>query len=300
MDIQLEPGTYVVAVSGGVDSMALIDVVNKLRNKRRDNKYKITIAHFDHGIRKDSRIERQLVADVATRYGLPYVYQQASLGSSASEEQARKARYEFLHKVRKAAEASAILTAHHHDDVIETAVFNLFRGTGRKGLSSLSNTEYVVRPFLHLPKSALRSYAEQQGLVWREDPTNKNTEYTRNYIRHRILPKLTMEQKSYLLEHINKARKLNEEIDATTLGLIKSQKNITKIDRKWFRNLPYSVSKEVMATWLRVNNITFDKKLIDYLVIAAKTFAFSKAAHVDKNHYLLIEPDNLALYPFER
>jgi tRNA(Ile)-lysidine synthase len=98
----------------------------------------------------------------------------------------------FLRKVKKHTGARAILTAHHHDDAVETAVLNLMRGTSRKGLTSLRKShEGVHRPLLHYSQSTtLKSYAEANGLTWNEDSTNQNQDYRRNYVRHSVLPKL--------------------------------------------------------------------------------------------------------------
>lgn len=295
--INLPNGTYVVAVSGGVDSMALLHILNDLRTKNPKG-YKFVIAHFDHGIRDDSHIDRQLVQQTTKTFGLPFVFNRAELGQGASEESARKARYEFLRKVMDTSRADAIITAHHHDDVIETAIHNILRGTGRRGLSSLKNTKYIKRPLLNLAKDTLIDYAKKNNVPWREDSTNKEVAYTRNYIRRNVIPKLTLAQKAELLNLLNIAREINKQIDLEIKSLLKSDQ-VTTLDRKWFRNLPHSVSKEVMASWLRKNNATFDKRLIDYLVIASKTFRIGKNAHVDGEHYLHIAPKDLELKLFE-
>ena len=90
MKVQLEPGKYVVAVSGGVDSMSLLHALKDLPD------VELVVAHFDHGIRPDSAQDRELVQKIADEYGLSFEYTQGHLGKDASEEQARKARYEFL------------------------------------------------------------------------------------------------------------------------------------------------------------------------------------------------------------
>lgn len=313
MQIDVEPGVYVVAVSGGVDSMALLDLLVKKVASRQSpvtsdkilgtsdsaKRYRFVVAHFDHGIREDSSLDRQLVQKFAAQHGLPFVYHEGGLDPDTSEEAARKARYEFLHRVREAAGAQAILTAHHHDDALETAVHNLLRGTGRKGLSSLSNTLHVKRPLLHIPKDQLKAYAEEQGLKWREDITNEDIRYIRNYIRHNILPRLTLAQKAELLDHIQKARQLNQEIDIRIAKFLQSHGPNGKLVRKKFIGLPHVVAREVMAGWLRQNGIRqFDRKLLERLVIAAKTYAIGKAAHVSRDHYLLIEKKDIVLKRF--
>src|SRR5882724_1815869 len=136
--LDIKPGRYVVATSGGVDSMALLHLLYQM-SRDSDAGWWLTVAHFDHGIRSDSAEDRQLVQAIARQYGLPFVYDEGRLGPGASEATARQARYSFLHQVLGASGARAIMTAHHQDDVLETAIFNLIRGTGRKGLTSLGN-----------------------------------------------------------------------------------------------------------------------------------------------------------------
>src|SRR5690348_2939142 len=120
-----KPGNYVVAVSGGVDSVVLLDILSKQPG------LKLTIAHFDHGIRNDSYKDRQFVEGLAKKYQLLFVYKEGSLGK-ASEAKAREARYEFLRKAQKDSGSQAIITAHHQDDLLETAILNMLRDSSRK------------------------------------------------------------------------------------------------------------------------------------------------------------------------
>src|SRR5689334_6585659 len=117
-----KPGHYVVAVSGGVDSMALLHMLNS----RPD--LKLTVAHFDHGIRDDSAQDLLLVEKVAKSYGRPFVFKAGRLGPDASEAGARTARYRFLRQVLRDCGAKAIITGHHQDDLLETAILNMLRG----------------------------------------------------------------------------------------------------------------------------------------------------------------------------
>ena len=133
LDITVKPGRYVLAVSGGVDSMVLLNLLQQQPDVQ------LTIAHFDHGIRTDSADDRRLVQAAARFYGLPVVYHEGQLGADASEATARQARYEFLRTVRLVANAKAIITAHHQDDVLETAILNMLRGTGRRGNRSFKS-----------------------------------------------------------------------------------------------------------------------------------------------------------------
>lgn len=290
MNLNVKPGKYIVAVSGGVDSMVLLDILQRMPGMD------LVVAHFDHGIRPDSAEDRQLVEQVAANYDLPFVYATGRLGATASEATARTARYEFLEAERTKARAGAIITAHHQDDVLETAIINMLRGTGRKGLSSLGSNKEILRPLLGLNKQQLRDYATEHNLQWREDSTNQDTTYLRNYIRLNLLASMSAEDKQKLLSHVNTASLLNQDIDQLLQGQLQSD----VIDRQWFISLPHVVAREVMAGWLRNHSQTFDSKNIEKLVVSAKTLAPGKQASVTKKTNLIVSKDRLALQPTDR
>lgn len=295
MNDLLLPGKYVVAVSGGVDSIALLDMLHKTAG------VSLTVAHFDHGIRLDSKADRHLVQQAAEAKGLPFVFEEGKLGAGASEDLARKLRYEFLRKVQVATGAQALVTAHHQDDMLETAIINMLRGTGRKGLGSLRDKSDLRRPLLHLSKIDLRAYAAEQGLVWREDSTNQDTTILRNYIRHVLLPKLGPIGRNKLLSYIRHLHVLNQAIDDSLLTLMHLQPSRQSLDRAWFIGLPHIVARESMATWLRSHNIrSFDAKTLERLVVASKTLPAGKRVDVDVEFYLVLGTDILALLPRDR
>jgi tRNA(Ile)-lysidine synthase len=267
--IRLDPGHYVAAVSGGVDSMVLLDILRQHPNVT------ITVAHFDHGIRDASHFDRHLVQEVAHSHGLPFVYKEAQLGPGASEDEARKARYEFLRHIQHQSNARGIITAHHLDDSMETAVHNILRGTGRKGMSSLKSVDGIVRPFLHIPKNRLRAYAQQQNLHWTEDETNADTRYRRNYIRHVILPRLreaSPQQYNKLKTLIRRQAELNKAIDARLIAILHDQPAATILRRHDVTMLPHAVAAELVTEWLRHRGKRqVNRKLIERLLVNIKT-----------------------------
>ena len=279
-----------MAVSGGVDSMVLLDLL------RQKPGLKIIVAHLDHGIRPDSAFDRELVQRTANEHGMPFVYHEAKLGPGASEDTARKVRYDFLHAVRKASNAQAIITAHHHDDQLETAIMNLLRGTSRKGLSSLQSTAYIHRPLLNIEKQALRAYAKDQGLTWREDSTNDDTKYLRNYVRHRLLSQFSSADRQALRTIITKVADINAELDTQLMHYLHIQPTHDMLDRAEFLRLPHTVAREVMAAWLRKQHVRdFDQKTLERLVVAAKTLLPGKQADILRGHKLKISQRYLAL-----
>lgn len=293
MRVDLPAGKYVLAVSGGVDSVVLLDLLAK------NPGLELVVAHYDHGIRPDSASDRKFVASLANKYKLFFIYKDGKLGPSASEALAREKRYEFLEKARLAAGVSAIVTAHHQDDLLETAIINLLRGTGRRGLSSLKSTATIKRPLLNYSKTEIKSYAVKNKLSWREDSTNKDDKYLRNYIRHQIIPKLGPAGRTKLLAIIDSAKASNAEIDAILASFVAAPGG--KLDRHWFVELPHTVALEVIAAWLRQNGITgYDRKMLERLAAAAKSAKNGTLHNTLGNSFMSVSRNELALVTLER
>lgn len=306
MNIKLEPGVYVLAVSGGVDSMVLLHMLMRqhqsprqeaeVRKPETRDSVRFVVAHLDHGIRPDSDADRVLVENAAKQYEVPFVYDSARLGPDTSEAQARKARYDFLRRVQGAAGADAIITAHHQDDLLETAILNLLRGTGRKGLSSLADEPGLRRPLLGVPKYKLHAYAKKHAIEWNEDATNQDTAYKRNYVRHHIVGKMSQRDRQKLLSLFASARTTNQALDLQIASFLQFVSKGKSLDRALFIGLPHKVAMEIMAEWLRRHEIRqFDKKLLERLVTAGKALAPGKQTDVDHRYYLAVRKTTLEL-----
>jgi len=150
----------------------------------------LIVAHVDHGIREESADDATFVEQTARNYGLTYECGTFRLGAGASELEARTVRWDYLRRIKEKYGASKIITAHHADDVVETIIMNIMRGTGWRGLASLRETDEILRPFLYTRKQEIVDYARKHTVEWREDQTNKSHAYYRNSIRHRIMPQL--------------------------------------------------------------------------------------------------------------
>jgi len=182
----------IIAVSGGVDSICLLDLVLKKSGLSPKN---IIVAHFDHGIRSDSVEDAELVESIALRQGLKFELATADLSgvNVGLEEKAREHRYNFLEIIRDLHGADWILTAHHADDQAETIMMKFLKGTFLKGLRGIKVRDFerkLYRPLLEIPKAELYDYAAENNLEFREDSTNTDTKYERNKMRNEILPLL--------------------------------------------------------------------------------------------------------------
>jgi tRNA(Ile)-lysidine synthetase-like protein len=294
MKIDLQPGKYVVAVSGGIDSMVLLDLL------RAKPGVEVVVAHFDHGIRDDSHLDAELVEQTAKSYGFPYGLSYGKLGAGASEAAARTARYNFLRETAKQYKALAIITAHHQDDVLETAVINLLRGTNRKGLGSLQSTDEIVRPLLSYSKSDIKDYATRHKIVWREDSTNSDETYLRNFVRHQIIPRLSTAQREKLVHILHDANETNQQLDIELTAILGTQ-SPQALSRALVTGLPHTAARELIASWLRAAGLRdFDRQTLERLAVAAKTAKAGSRADVIKNYSVEISKTDLALKHVER
>ncbi|MBM4184661.1 MAG: tRNA lysidine(34) synthetase TilS [Gemmatimonadetes bacterium] len=175
---------WVVAVSGGLDSVVLLHLLRFAMRPRAG----LVVAHFDHGMRPESADDAKWVAGLATAWEIEARVVRAPT-VPASEADARAARYAFLEDVRRQVDASLVLTAHHADDQAETVLFRALRGTGQAGLGGMAPLrDTLFRPLLAFWREELEAYAQEQHISWREDATNASLGYARNALRHVVLP----------------------------------------------------------------------------------------------------------------
>jgi tRNA(Ile)-lysidine synthase len=187
--------TVVVAVSGGADSVALLDILASLTGLR----LRLVVAHLNHGLRgKESDGDAAFVEELAARYRLPFAQQRLDVKElsrqrkQSLEEAGRMARYEWFDSVADSYCARSIALGHHADDQAETFLLRLFRGSGTTGLASMRplSCERYVRPLLTLTREEILAYLESRGLSCRHDSSNDDTVFLRNRIRHECLPYL--------------------------------------------------------------------------------------------------------------
>ncbi len=277
MRLTLPVGKYIVAVSGGVDSVVLLDLLSNVQHPTSN--VQLIVAHFDHGIRDDSKKDADFVKDLAKKYKLPFELGEGQLGKDASEAMARDKRYNFLKAVQQKHQATAIITAHHQDDLIETSVINLLRGTGRRGLSSLKSRSEILRPLLDYSKKQLLDHAKKHELEWREDSTNEDTKYLRNKVRKDIVPKMKPADRDKWLNILRQAdihnEKLDKEIDILLRhGLHKGQ---LVLNRQWFTMLPHDLAKEVLlAIFYKAGATDIDRSTLERLSVQIKTLPGGK------------------------
>ncbi len=283
----LTPGIYVVAVSGGIDSVALLHML------QAETGTTLIVTHFDHGIRADSAEDADFVRALAESYNLQYVSKRVELGKSASENTARTHRYQFLRDIAETYQANAILTAHHLDDRIETAAINVLRGTMRRGIVSLQSTPQLQRPLLHMTKEQIREYVLLYKLEFREDSTNSSMDYLRNRVRARLYKKLTPEARTRLIELFETIEGDNSAIDELVSGYLTDKKE--RLLRSDFIEIDAPVLFEIIAEWLRRHSAVFDKNTIVRICNGARTLQNGAKIDIDKHHYCQLSRTEIIL-----
>lgn len=188
----LTSGTpVIVGLSGGADSVALLDLLVQLG-------YPCVTAHCNFHLRgEESQRDEKFAETVARRYALPFVkvdfdtQEYAARHRVSIEMAARELRYGWFEQIRIRYNAQAIAVAHHRDDQVETFMLNLLRGTGLRGLTGIApRNGYVVRPLLEVTRAAILTYLEERNLTYVTDSTNLEDTYTRNFIRLNVFPLL--------------------------------------------------------------------------------------------------------------
>jgi len=188
-DQVLSPGdTLVVAFSGGVDSAVLLHLLRFAPNLPT---FHLVAAHYDHQMRPGSKADRRWAEGLCRAWGVPFHWAAAD-PSPSSEEDARLQRYGFLSEVEREVESCWTLTAHHGDDQAETVLFRIVRGTGLRGLAGIPTERLpgLYRPILPFSREELLVLANEKRVLFRNDPTNLDLTYPRNFLRHQILPQL--------------------------------------------------------------------------------------------------------------
>lgn len=204
-----------VACSGGADSVALLGALASLAEEARRD-YQLTVAHLDHGLREVSSEDAEFVGDLAREHGLACISERMDVPALAAElgegleHAAREARYRFFARAAEQCGASAVAVAHHADDNVETILFRILRGSALRGLAGmpirrpLAGTRQpvdIIRPLLHCRQEQILEFLRRQGLHWREDATNDDPAYKRNFIRHELLPTIRW----HINDHVDEA-----------------------------------------------------------------------------------------------
>lgn len=190
------PARLLVAVSGGADSVALLDALAEARSRRSLHHVGLVVGHVDHQLRPDSGADARLVQAHAERLALPFELAVVNVSAAGVglEQAAREARYEALERLAAGADCGAVVTAHTATDQAETVLWRLARGAGTHGLAAMAPRRplgrvALLRPLLGIRREEARAYCDRQGLRFHDDPTNVD-DRPRARLRAEVLPVL--------------------------------------------------------------------------------------------------------------
>ncbi len=280
-NFDLENKSILVATSGGVDSMVLIDILSKI-----DAIKNIGIAHCNFSLRgNESDEDEEFIKNYANKNNVSFHSIKFDTKKLAEIEQksiqliARELRYDFFDKISSENNYDFIATAHHLSDSLETSIYHLSKGTGIAGMrgilpkrinskTSKANKAPIIRPLLCLTKEEIMNYANQNNLKWREDASNQTQKYKRNFIRHSIIPLL---------------KKINPDTEKTFLNTserLRSMENMLQFHVKEFEKT--ILIKEDKSKLIQVSEI---KNLIEPLLILSeflkkKGFSYKQAKQI--------------------
>ena len=184
----------VLGVSGGPDSISMLDIFYKLKQENALD-IKIVVAHVNHGIRENAKLDEEYVKDYCLKRNIPFyvlnvnVVNLAEQAKRGVEETGRKVRYDFFDKILKETSSNKIAIAHNRNDRVETIIMNALRGSGLAGLKGIEPKQnYYIRPLIECDRQEIEEYTDSENLKPRIDESNFENDYTRNKIRNIVLP----------------------------------------------------------------------------------------------------------------
>lgn len=234
---QIKSGdTIVVGVSGGPDSICLLNVLKNLQNELKIN---IVVAHINHMIRKEADSETEFVQDFCKQRDIKCfvkkvdVLQIAKEKKLGTEEVGRKIRYDFFEEVKNLVGGNKIATAHNANDNAETVLMNFLRGSGSTGLKGIEpiRDNKLIRPIIECTRQEIEQYCNEKGLNPKYDKTNQESIYTRNKIRNMLIPYIQENFNPNIIETINRMSHLIATDEMYFKSIVKQSYKETFISR---------------------------------------------------------------------
>lgn len=267
----------VIGVSGGPDSMALLNILNNLKEKLN---IKLYVAHINHSIRKEADEETEYVKDFCKKIDVEFFAKKVKVEEIAkelkmgTEEAGRNIRYEFFEEVAHKVRANKIATAHNLNDNAETVLMNIMRGTsvsGLKGIDKVRDGKYI-RPIIECSRAEIEDYCKEKNLNPRYDKSNNENIYTRNKIRNLLIPFLQKEFNPNIVEGINRLSQI----------AIEEEQFINKVVEKEYEKLQIAVDNNIILNLKEFNKLDYviKSKLILYTI----SKVYGKTSGIEKKH----------------
>lgn len=268
----------VLGVSGGPDSTCLFHIFLELQ---KQIKFTFVVCHINHQIREEALLDEQYVQNMCKTHNIPFFVKREKIIDLAkkqklgTEEMGRKVRYEFFNNILKRENANKIATAHTKNDLSETVLMNLLRGTGLSGLKGIEpkREDKYIRPLIECEKQEIDEYCRENNLNPRIDKTNFDNTYTRNKIRNELIPYL------------------KEEFNPNIIGALARMSEIISNEDKYIENLTQkyynelfidSSETEIILDLKKFNNL--DLVIKNRIVLYTITTLFNSSAGIEKKH----------------
>lgn len=291
-----------VALSGGADSVCLLYALNELKEKLGIT---LSAAHLNHSIRGDEADrDEAFVKELCSRLGIPLfceridVPEYAKSNSISLELAARQVRYDFLARISK----GVVATAHSADDNLETVIFNLARGTALKGLCGIPPVrDRIIRPLIYCSRTDIEQYCEKNGLSYVTDSTNLSDDYTRNKIRHNIVPVLK-EVNSAAADAVTRMSESlsldNDLLEGLALEEYKNRVVDAQLDIKGFDKIHKAISIRVLKCFLNnLDILEFSSRHLEQLYnicVRGGEISLPKLTFISESGRLHIKTDALS------
>jgi len=278
---------FVLAVSGGVDSMVLLSHYQNTQCR---------VVHFNFHKRQESELDEALVRQQATRYGLPCtVIHAPEWGEGNFQEQARTYRYDILTDIARTQGFDAVLVAHHQDDVLETLLMQWLRGTSFQHWGLEAQVEWnqtpLRRPLLSFPKATLLAYAAHHTIPYRDDASNNDTAFLRNRLRHEVLPTL-LELQPQLHEKSTHLVAQSQRFKATLNEW--SDPLFRHPSRQLFRDASPLIQDHTLLRWCHAHRIEPHHALLQLLKQVITSEEAQRKVQLSKEFWCVVEYDDIA------
>ena len=267
----------VIGVSGGPDSMTLLNILNNLKEKLN---IKLYVAHINHSIREEADAETEYVKEFCKKIDVEFFAKKVKVEEIAkelkmgTEEAGRNIRYEFFEEVAHKVGANKIATAHNLNDNAETVLMNIMRGTsvsGLKGIDKVRDGKYI-RPIIECSRAEIEDYCKEKNLNPRYDKSNNENIYTRNKIRNLLIPFLQKEFNPNIVEGINRLSQI----------AIEEEQFINKVVENEYEKLQIAVDNTIILNLKEFNKLDYviKSKLILYTI----SKVYGKTSGIEKKH----------------
>ena len=270
----------VLAVSGGPDSIAMLNILKELREEQSKLNFEIVVAHINHMIRKEAKEDEEYVRDYCEKNKIQFysksidVQKMANNNKIGTEEAGRIVRYEFFDEILEKTNSNKVAIAHNKNDKAETIIMNLLRGSGVSGLKGIEPRRgKYIRPLIECERYEIEKYCEEQKLNPRIDKTNFENEYTRNKIRNIVIPYVKKEFNPNIIETLSRMSELVTEEEEYIEKHIKIEYKKILIEEN---------KKQIILDLKKFNNE--EKVIKSRLVLYTITRLFATSKGIEKIH----------------